>query len=56
MREKGSELWPAGMAVLDDLRDSTRLAAVGFMKVSIIQILNIRGIIPSMEYSTALSL
>jgi hypothetical protein len=26
-------LWEAGMRVLDDIRDSTRLAAVGFMKV-----------------------
>lgn len=29
----GHDLWNAGMAVLDDVRESTRIAAIGFMKV-----------------------
>ena len=39
VRAMGEELWHAGTLVLDDIRDSTRLAAVGYMKVLSDQVL-----------------
>ena len=39
VRVMGEELWQAGILVLDDIRDSTRLAAVGYMKVLSDQVL-----------------
>lgn len=39
VRNIGDELWQSGMSVLDDIRDSTRLAAVGYMKVLSDQVL-----------------
>ena len=39
VRNVGENLWIAGMSVLDDVRDSTRIAAIGFMKVLSDQVL-----------------
>jgi hypothetical protein len=39
VRTVGESLWIAGMSVLDDVRDSTRIAAIGFMKVLSDQVL-----------------
>jgi proteasome component ECM29 len=39
VRKRGEDLWLAGMSVLDDVRDSTRLSAIGFMKVLSDQVL-----------------
>jgi hypothetical protein len=46
-----SDLWFSGMQVLDDVRDSTRLAAVGFTKALATQI--VRACTPSDDLSVS---